>query len=137
MKTAYCIYQFSILCVVLLCSCILTDILIYEPPDIIQVKAPVPEVQYNTTTHFGLYWIPNREPDLAGYYWNWLVNGDTVTEQYNIPDTVNWKIFNREKMEGGHRFFLSAFDWNGNESENNPVYYMCVVDGNVTLRGEK
>lgn len=141
MKTRCHIYQFSIFCIALLCSCVLTDILIYEPPDIVQIKTPVPEIQYNHDTHFALYWTPNKEPDLAGYHWNWLSMADstvvdTLTEQAAIPDTVNWKTFNHSKMEGEHWFFLSAFDWSGNESENNPVYYMHVSDGIVTLRSE-
>ena len=141
MKTRCHIYQFLILCI-MLCSCVLTDILTYEPPDIVQIKTPVPEIQYNHETHFALYWIPNSEPDLAGYHWNWLtivdsVVVDTVTEKVAIPNDVNWKTFNLSKMIGDHWFFLSAFDWHGNESDNNPIYYMYVVDGHVELRSEK
>ena len=138
MKTAYHIYQFSILYIALLCNCVLTDVMVHEPPDIIQIKTPVPEVQYDTTTHFGLYWRHNRESDLAGYHWNWLVFADstlvdTLTEQRAIPAGTNWKIFNGAKMEGNHWFFLSAFDWYGNES-GGTSYLLHVIDGMPILK---
>lgn len=69
-----------------------------------------------------LIWIPNVEPDIAGY--NVFANGayvDTVMHEI-CTDSCLWLI--PPELEGTNIFKVTAFDWRGLESEQSaPAVY--------------
>ena len=63
-----------------------------------------------------LYWIDNRDPDLAGYniYFSYSYDGE-----YQIIGSSPYNYFIDDEAVNGNKYYyaITAYDYNGNESE--------------------
>jgi hypothetical protein len=90
-----------------------------EPEYVIDTVPPVPPTNVqvlNGDNRVDIYWIENRDPDLAGYN---IYYSDAYDGKYYIIGSSAYNFYIDYDAINGEKYFyaVTAYDYNGNESD--------------------
>jgi len=88
-------------------------------PDTIPPLTPIVSGVDGTSSTVYIWWEPNTEPDLAGYFVYVTVKDETVLANYQAT-TLNYMYVEVEDKEV--RLQVTAIDFSGNESGRSPSW---------------